>query len=354
MIGSVLVVGAGIAGLNAALELTAQGYKVFLAEKKPTIGGRMAQLDKMFPTDECGMCTILPKLLEVTSNPNIQLMAFCDVVGVEGSAGDFKVRILKKPRYVDVTKCNACTECFPACPVSGVPIEFNYGRGSAKAISFYSPFPPRKAIIYPEWCSYLKDGKCGEGDKPPCVEACKPEAIDFTQKPKEVEINVGAIIIATGLDVYLPIETGKYGYGSYKNVLTSIEYERLLSGIGPTGGTVKRADGSVPKRVAWIQCVGPKDIKRGTDYCSAVCCMAATTEALGTLERERDSEVFIIHDDIVGYAKGFQEHYRQAEEKGVKYIRAKERSKTKTSICWYYPPISSPIMITQDLLRFWI
>lgn len=330
MIGSVLVIGAGIAGLNAALELTAQGYKVILVEKKPTIGGRMAQLDKMFPSDECGMCTILPKLLEVTSNPNIQLMSFSEVQSVEGTAGDFKVKILKKPRYVDPMKCNACTECFPACPVGGVPVEFNYGRGASKAISFYSPFPPRKALIYPEYCTYLKEGKCGEGEKPPCVEACKPEAIDFTQKPGVAEVNVGAIIVATGLDVYLPAETGKFGYGKYKNVVTSIEYERLLSGIGPTAGVVKRDDGTVPKRVAWIQCVGPEDLKRGSTYCSAVCCMAATTEALGTLDREKDSEVFIIHDDIVGYAKGFQEHYRHAQESGVKYLRGKVESVSET------------------------
>jgi heterodisulfide reductase subunit A len=330
MIGSVLVIGAGIAGINAALELTAQGYKVILVEKKPTIGGRMTQLDKMFPSDECGMCTILPKLLEVTSNPNIQLMAFCEVQSVEGAAGDFKVKILKNPRYVDPMKCNACTECFPACPVGGVPIEFNYGRGTSKAISFYSPFPPRKALIFPEYCTYLKEGKCGEGEKPPCVEACKPEAIDFNQKPTVVEINVGAIIVSTGLDVYLPTETNKFGYGRYKNVVTSIEYERLLSGIGPTAGIVKRDDGTIPKRVAWIQCVGPKDLKRGSTYCSAVCCMAATTEALGTLDREKDSDVFIIHDDIIGYAKGFQEHYRHAQESGVKYLRGKVESVSET------------------------
>ena len=330
MIGSVMVIGGGIAGLNSALELTAQGFKVILVESKPTLGGRMAQLDKMFPSDECGMCTILPKLLEITSNPNIQLMAFSEVQSVEGTAGNFKVKVLKKPRYVDPTKCNACTECFPACPVGGVPIEFNYGRGASKAISFYSPFPPRIALIFPEYCTYLKEGKCGDGEKPPCVEACKPEAIDFTQKPTEVEVNVGAIIVATGLDVYLPKENEKYGYGKYKNVLTSMEYERLLSGIGPTAGLVKRADGSIPKSVAWIQCVGPKELKRGSTYCSAVCCMAATTEALGTLDRENDSQVTIIHDDIVGYAKGFQEHYRHAEESGVKYLRGRVDSVSET------------------------
>lgn len=321
MKGSVMVIGSGIAGINSALELMSQGFKVVLVEKKPTLGGRMTQLDKMFPTNECGMCTILPKLLEVTSNPNIQIMAWCDVKKVEGEAGDFKVTVLKKPRYIDPMKCNACTECFPACPVGGVPMEFNFGRGASKAISFYSPFPPRKAIIYPDHCSYLKDGKCGDGEKPPCVEACKPDAIRLDQKPTEVEVNVGAIIVATGLEEYLPNDLKRFGYSEFKNVVTSIEYERLLSGIGPTGGNVKRADGTQPKRVAWIQCVGQKDLPRGATYCSKVCCMAATTEAVGTLERDRDSQVYVIHNDIVGYAKGFQEHYREAMDEGVNYVR---------------------------------
>lgn len=323
MRGSVLVVGAGMAGIQASLDLVSQGFKVFLVESKPTIGGKMAQLDKMYPSGECGMCTQLPKMLEVTSNPNIQLMAFCDVVGVEGSSGDFKVKILKKPRYIDPMKCTACTECFPACPVGDVPMEFNYGRGKSKAISFYSPFPPRKAIIYPEYCTYLKEGKCGDGEVPPCVEACKPEAIVLDQKPTEVEINVGAIIVAAGLDVYRPVEDGKFGYKKFKNVLTSIEFERLLSGVGPTGGNVKRDDGIAPKRIAWIQCVGSKDTRRGENYCSAVCCMAASTEAVGTLERDRESKVYVIHNDILAYAKGFQEYFRESEKQGVNYVRAR-------------------------------
>jgi heterodisulfide reductase subunit A2 len=323
MRGSVLIIGSGIAGMQSALSLTEQGFKVYLLESKPTIGGRMAQLDKMYPTGECAMCTQLPKMLEITTNPNIQLMTFCEVVGLEGNPGDFRVTVLKKPRYVDPVKCNACMECFPVCPVGGVPMEFNFGRGASKAITFYSPFPPRKAIIYPDACTYIKEGKCGEGEKPPCVVACKPEAIDFSQEPREVQLNVGAIVVATGVDVYRSPELSRLGYGRHANVLTNIEFERLLSGIGPTAGMVQRADGTVPKRVAWIQCVGSKESRRGENYCSAVCCMAATSEALGVLERRKDSEVFIVHDDIIGYAKRFQEYYRKAQEEGVSYIRAK-------------------------------
>ncbi len=323
MTGSVLVIGSGIAGMQSALSLTEQGFKIYLLERKPTIGGRMSQLDKMYPTGECAMCTQLPKMLEITTNPNIELMTFCELVGVEGNPGDFQVTVLKKPRYVDPAKCNACMECFPVCPVGGVPMEFNFGRGASKAIAFYSPFPPRKALIFPDACTYIKEGRCGEGEKPLCVEACKPEAIDFSQTPEEVQLNVGAIIVATGVDVYRSPELSRFGYGEYENVLTGIEFERLLSGIGPTAGIVQRADGTVPKRVAWIQCVGSEEIRRGENYCSAVCCMAATSEALGTLERRKDSEVFIIHDDIVGHAKGFQEYYRTARDEGVNYLRAK-------------------------------
>ena len=327
--GSVLVIGAGMAGMQASLDLVEQDFRVYLVESKPTIGGKMAQLDKMFPTGECSMCTQLPKMLEITSNPNITLMAFSEVVGLEGSPGDFKVKVLKKPTFVDAMKCTACTECFPACPVGDVPMEFDFGMSKSKAITFYSPFPPRKAIIDPEACTYIKEKRCGEGDVPPCVEACKPEAIDFTQTPQEVDINVGAIVVASGAEPYRP-ETSKFGYGEFENVLTSIEFERLLSGVGPTGGVVKRKDGNVPKRVAWIQCVGPKDLKRGEEYCSSTCCMSATTEALGTLERDKDSEVHIIHDDIVAYAKGFQEYYRDAEETGVAYVRSKVENVTET------------------------
>ena len=322
MRGSVLIIGSGIAGMQCASSLTEQGFKVYLLESKPTIGGRMAQLDKMYPTGECAMCTQLPKMLEITTNPNIQLMTFCEVVGLEGNPGEFTVTVLKKPRYVDPVKCNACMECFPVCPIGGVPMEFNFGRGASKAITFYSPFPPRKAMIYPDVCAYIKEGKCGEGEKPPCVAACKPEAIDFSQEPQEVQIKVGAIVVATGVDVYRSPELSRLGYGQYADVLTGIEFERLLSGIGPTAGIVQRADGTVPKRVAWIQCVGSQDLRRGENYCSAVCCMAATSEALGVLERRRDSEVFILHDDVIGYAKRFQEYYRKAQEEGVNYIRA--------------------------------
>jgi len=200
MKGSILIIGSGPAGMRASYELLHQGFKVYLADEKPTIGGKMAQIDKMFPSNECATCTALPIMLELTNNPNLTVLAYSEVKSIEGTYGDFKVKIVKKPRYVNPMKCTACTDCFPACPVGGVPMEFNFGRGSTKAIFFYSPFPPRKALIDPERCTYITQKKCGDKDIPPCVEACKPEAIDFNQKYQEVELNVGAIILACGAD----------------------------------------------------------------------------------------------------------------------------------------------------------
>jgi len=198
MKGSVLVVGSGVSGMRATAELVQQGFKVFLLESKPTIGGTMAQLDKMYPTNECATCTLLPKMLELTSDGNVSIITFANLEDVRKSDAGFKVRVVKQARYVDPAKCNACTECFAACPVGGVPKAFNYGRGASKAISFWSPFPPRKALIDPDACTYIKQGMCGDGDEPLCAKACAPGAVDFSQEPSRVEFEVGAIIVATG------------------------------------------------------------------------------------------------------------------------------------------------------------
>ncbi|MBC8357608.1 MAG: CoB--CoM heterodisulfide reductase iron-sulfur subunit A family protein [Candidatus Aminicenantes bacterium] len=311
MKGSVLVVGAGPAGMRASSELLQQGFKVYLLEEKPTIGGKMAQIDKMFPTNECATCTALPRMLELTSNPNMAILAFAEVTSIEGSPGDFKVKILKKPRYVDPMKCTACTDCFPVCPVGGIPMEFNLGRGASKAISFYSPFPPRKALIYPEKCDYILKGKCGDKDKPPCVEACEPEAINFSQKPQETEINVGAIILSTGLDEVREDKLlGKYGYNKTPNVLTALEYERLLSGLGPTGGIVKCDDGKEPQSLAWLV----------LDDSSSIGFMTAAAEALGTIEKNPQVSVSILHKDISLTRDSYSDFYSQSKESGVQFI----------------------------------
>jgi heterodisulfide reductase subunit A len=312
MNGSVLVVGAGSTGMRASSELLQQGFKVHLVEEKPTIGGKMAQIDKMFPTSECATCTVLPRMLELTSNPNLVLHAFAEVVSIEGSSGDFKVKVLKKPRYVDPVKCTACTDCFPVCPVGGIPMEFNFGRGMSKAISFYSPFPPRKALIDPKKCDYILKGKCGDGKEPPCVEACKPEAIVFSQKPQEVEIHVGAVILATGLDEVRDEKLlGKYGYKKITGVLTGIEYERLLSGLGPTGGIVKRDDGKEPQSVAWLV----------LDDSSPIGFMTAVAEALGTLEKNPQVSASIFYKEIPTERDAYHDFYEQARDKGVQFIQ---------------------------------
>jgi heterodisulfide reductase subunit A len=311
MKGSVLVVGAGPAGMRASFELVNQGFKVILVEEKPTIGGKMAQIDKMFPSNECSTCTILPKMLELTSNPNVTIVSFADVESIEGDPGDFKVKVTKKPRYVDPTKCTACTDCFPVCPVGGIPIEFNFGRGTSKAISFYSPFPPRKALIDPEKCTYIISGKCGEKEIPPCVEACKPDAILFDQKPQIVEFNVGAVILATGIKEQKSERLDKYGYSKFPNILTALEYERLLSGLGPTGGVVKRDDGQEPKSVCWYV----------LDNCSSIGFMTAVTQSLGTVERKPNATVNILHGNHDLQRKQYNDFYMKAKESNVNFTQ---------------------------------
>ncbi|MEW5937272.1 MAG: 4Fe-4S dicluster domain-containing protein [Candidatus Thermoplasmatota archaeon] len=311
MKGSVLVVGAGPAGMRASSELLQQGFKVYLVEEKPTIGGRMAQIDKMFPTNECATCTALPRMLELTSNPNMVILAFSEVVSIDGSAGDFKVKVLKKPRYVDPAKCTACTDCFAVCPVGGVPMDFNLGRGASKAISFYSPFPPRKALINPEKCEYILKGKCGDKDHPQCAEACKPEAINFSQKPQETEVNVGAVILATGLDEARD-DLGKYCHQKIPNVLTALEYERLLSGLGPTGGVVKRNDGKEPQSLAWLV----------LDSSSPISFMTAATEALGSIEKNPNASASIFYREIPFLRDPYNDYYSKARESAVRFTQA--------------------------------
>jgi len=312
MNGSALVIGAGIAGMRTADELLKQDFKVFLLEGKPTIGGKMSQIDKMFPTNECATCTGLPQMLALTSNPNLTVLSFSSLLGVEGKPGDFTVRIVKKPRYVNPAKCTACTDCFPVCPVGNIPMEFSFGRGVSKAISFYSPFPPRKALINPDKCTYLTEGKCGDEEVPPCVKACKPEAIDFNQKPEEIAIKVGAIIIATGMEEEKGESLKKFGYGKLSNIFTALEYERLLSGLGPTSGVVKRDNGKEPQSVAWLV----------IDDKSPIAFMSAVSEAMGTLERHPDARVSIIYRNIGQMEDSYEDFFKKSKDLGVNYIQA--------------------------------
>lgn len=311
MKGSVLIIGAGPAGMRASAELLDQGFKVILVEEKPTIGGKMAQIDKMFPSNECSTCTILPRMLELTSNANMTIVAFAEVKSIDGEAGDFKVKVIKNPRYVDPLKCTACTDCFPVCPVGGIPMEFNFGRGVSKAIHFYSPFPPRKALIDPETCTYILEGRCGDKDVPPCVEVCEPEAIVFDQKPVEVEFHVGAVILATGMDEMKTESLEKLGYGKSPNILTALEYERLLSGLGPTNGIIKRDDKKEPQAIVWYVLDNP----------SPVGLMTAVAEAMGTIERNPDASLSVFYEDMNLVRDDYRNFYTKAKESAINFIK---------------------------------
>ncbi|MEM2936659.1 MAG: CoB--CoM heterodisulfide reductase iron-sulfur subunit A family protein [Candidatus Bathyarchaeia archaeon] len=310
-----LVVGGGIAGIQAALDLADQGFKVYLVEKTPSIGGRMAQLDKTFPTLDCSACIMTPKMVDAGRHPNIQLLTYSEVKEVKGSAGNFRVKILRKPRYVDETKCTGCGLCARHCPVE-VSNEFDEGLGFRKAI--YIPFPQSIPLVY----TIDKDSciECGL-----CQKVCGTGAVDPEQQPKEVDIEVGAIILTTGYDLFDAREKEEYGYGIYRNVITGLALERLLSASGPTGGQVIRpSDGKIPKKFAFIQCVGSRDEKVGRLYCSRVCCMYAIKEALLIKERVPGADVTIFYMDIRAFGKGFEEFYRRAEKEfGIKFVKGR-------------------------------
>ncbi len=219
---------------------------------------------------------------------------------------------------MDPIKCTACTDCFAACPVGGVPMDFNFGRSSSKAIFFYSPFPARKALINSQKCEYIIKGKCGEKDVPPCVEVCKPQAIDFLQKPQEIELNVGAVVLACGADEKKSA-LYEYGYGKYSNVLTSLEFERLLSGLGPTSGVIKKNDGTIPKSIVFIN----------TNNSSSIYFMSLVAEAMGSIEKIQGINVFVIHEDIAFQKDSYEDYYKKSNELGVQYIRIESKGSVK-------------------------
>jgi len=310
-----LIVGGGIAGIQAALDLADQGFKVYLVEKTPSIGGKMAQLDKTFPTMDCSACIMTPKMVDAGRHPNIQLLTYSEVKQVSRTKGGFRVKVLRKPRYVDETKCTGCGICAQHCPVE-VPNEFDEGLGVRKAI--YVPFPQAVPLIYT-----IDKGNCIECGL--CQRVCGTEAVNREQQPKEVDIEVGAIILTTGYNLFDAKEKKEYGYGIYKNVITGLALERLLSASGPTGGHVIRpSDGKIPKKVAFVQCVGSRDEKVGNIYCSRVCCMYATKEARLIKEHIPGADVIIFYMDIQAFGKGFEEFYRGAEKEfGIKFVKGR-------------------------------
>jgi heterodisulfide reductase subunit A len=311
-----LVVGGGVAGIQAALDLADTGYEVYLVEKEPSIGGRMAQIDKTFPTMDCSICILAPKMSDIGHHPKVHLLTNSEVQEVKGYVGNFKVKVLKKPRYV-TEECSACNDCSEACPVTA-PNEFDLGLATRRAI--YTPFAqavPSTYIIDRELC-LNKEGimAC---DK--CIRACEREAINFDMTPETIELEVGTIIVATGADVYDPTSLLSYGYGRYQNVVTSLEFERLINAGGPSGGNLLRpSDMKTPKSVVFIQCIGSRSQKTNL-YCSNVCCMNTIKDSLLIKEHWPDVKVSVFYVDIRAFGKGFEDLYRRAKEEEVVFIR---------------------------------
>jgi len=337
---AVMVVGGGIAGIQASLDLANRGYKVYLVERSPSIGGRMAQLDKTFPTMDCSMCILAPKMIDCSHHHNVQMLSYSEVKAVKGTTGDFVVTVLRKPRYVDITKCTGCGICAEHCPVE-VPNEFDEQLGTRKAI--YMPFPqgvPRAMTVDKNNCI-----ECGL-----CIKMCQAGAVDLKQQPQEEDYNVGAIIVATGFDIFDASQIPTYGYGRYRNVITSLELERLLCASGPTGGhLIRPSDGKIPRTIAFIQCVGSRDRRFGTTYCSSICCKYSVKDAVLIKEHEPNTTVSIFYIDMRAFGRGFQEFVNRAKsEYGVRFVRSSpgeilEDPASKNLRIWYEDTVAGRI-----------
>ena len=318
---NVLVVGGGIAGIHAALVLANAGKQVYLVEREPTIGGHMAKFDKTFPTLDCAMCVLSPKMAAAGSHPNITLWSYSEVVKVDGYVGNFQVTVRRKPRYVLEDLCTGCQECVEACIYKEPKFrdEFNLGLGKRKPV--FLPFPqaiPPVALIDPETCIELKTGKC----KKTCVEACGDrKAIDFKQKEELREITVGTIIVATGFQIFDAKRTPYYGYGVYPNVYNALEVERLVNASGPTGGEIVLRNGQVPKRVAIIHCVGSRD-ENTNRWCSRVCCLYSLKLA-HLIHEHTSAEIFNFYIDMRTPGKAMEEFYCRIAEEGINLIRGR-------------------------------
>ena len=310
-----LVLGGGIAGINAALDLAEMGFKVYLVEKKESIGGHMAQLDKTFPTLDCSICIEGPKMVDVARHQNIEILSFADILSVEGYVGNFKVKVRKNPRYIIDENCTGCGECRDVCPIE-YPNEWDINMGVRKTISV--PFEQAVPLIY-----RINKDYCIECYK--CVDACGArQAVDLSQEPMNVELEVGAIIVTTGYDLHLPDEGNVYGYGEYSNVITSLEFERLMLAAGPTSGHVIRAsDGKRPSTVAFVQCVGSRDTNI-YPYCSGFCCMYTLKHTVQLKEHYgKDVDVYVFYLDMRGNFKGYEEFYARSREMGVNFVRGR-------------------------------
>ena len=316
-----LVIGGGIAGIQTALDIAEAGFEVDIVEKQPTIGGKMTQIDKTFPTLDCAACILTPKMVDCAQNDKIHIDAYSEVEHVGGFVGNFHVKIRRKARFVKEDVCTGCGACTEKCPQKKVPNEFNLGLDTRRAI--YIPFAqavPKVATIDPDSCNMLKNGKCGV-----CAKVCTAGAIDYKQKDEIVEREYGAIVAATG---FQPIDLSKFdefAYSKSPDVVSSLEFERLMNAAGPTGGTLLRpSDGAHPKTIVFVQCVGSRcsDAQKGKSYCSKICCMYTAKHAMLCREKYPDTDVYVFYIDVRTPGKNFDEFYRRAvEEYGVHYIK---------------------------------
>jgi len=310
---SVLVIGGGIAGIQASLDIAHSGFDVYLVEKSPTLGGHFAQLDRTFPNLEETSTNLSPKLKEVANHPLIHVLTQSEAEEVEGFVGNFKVRIRQNPRYINPEKCTRCKKCEDVCPVK-VPSEFNMGLAERKAIYLPSPLAvPFTYTIDSQNCLFLQKGECGK-----CREICPEGAVEFEQVGVEYQFDIGTIIVATGYDPFDPRLKPEFGYGLYKNVMTGLEFERLLSASGPTQGKIE-INGKEPKNIVFIQCVGSRDKTVGNEYCSRVCCMYTAKQASLIKDRMPDARVTICYIDIRAFGKGYEQFYDEVQRKGVLY-----------------------------------
>ncbi|MEN8614101.1 FAD-dependent oxidoreductase [Dehalogenimonas sp. THU2] len=320
-IGSALVIGGGVGGMQTALDLAEAGIKVYLLDEAPAIGGKMVQLDKTFPTNDCAMCTVSPRLVSIDRHLNIELITNAHVLSYQGEAGNYRVKVLKKARFVDESKCTGCNVCIEKCPAKTAN-EFDHGLSKRKAIyTLYAQGVPNVPAINKDSCIYFKKGKGCRA----CEKFCEAGAILLDQQDEELELNVGAVVLAPGYDLFDAAEKPQLGYGRYPDVLTSLQFERMLSASGPFAGQVMRpSNKQLPHKVAFIQCVGSRETS--ADFCSAVCCMYATKEALILKEHHPEIDVAIFYIDLRAYGKGFESYYERAKKAGVRYVRCQPSS----------------------------
>lgn len=325
-----LVIGGGVAGIQAALDIADAGYEVVMVEREPSIGGKMAGLSETFPTLDCSQCILTPRMVEVGQHPRIKLYSYSEVESVDGFVGNFNVTIRQKARYVDMSKCTGCGDCSSVCPLKRNPSEFDFAMGTRSAI--YIPFPqavPARPVIDKKVCAKLIRDGCGL-----CQKKCQAKAINFKDEDRLVDENVGAIVVTTGYKLYNIRKEqdratlsgyGEYGYGQYKDVIDSLQFERLISASGPTAGVLKRpSDGATPKNVVFISCVGSRDNAKGLPYCSKICCMYTAKHAILYKHKVHDGQAHIFYMDIRSGGKGYDEFARRAiEQDGARYYRGR-------------------------------